>query len=157
ELLKRFYERLASDRERAFIKESIEAVLGIPALQLAQRDTRELANDALQQQAKLNKGLGAAEKIGEELKQIRSETESIQKDRADLAKQLDVAEAALRETRDQLRVVEGLEADVREQELLEASSADGRRTEETLLSEMKALLSVGWKSLASGPLSEVLQ
>lgn len=156
ELLKRFYERLATDRERAFIKDSIEAVLGIPALQRAQRDIQDLANDALQRQAKVAKGVGEGEKIQKELRDLKSRSESFDRDRVDLEEKLGVAEMHLREVRDQLKVVEGLEADVREQELLEASMADGRREEDALKNEMKQFLSVGWKALASPLLTYAL-
>jgi DNA sulfur modification protein DndD len=156
ELMKRFYERLATDRERAFIKESIEAVLGIPALQRAQRDVQDLANDALQRQAKLAKGIGEAEKIQKELKELKSLNDSIERDRNDLNDKLGLAEMHLREVRDQLKVVEGLQADVREQELLEANLADGRREEDTLKTDMKTLLSSGWKALALPQLAAAL-
>src|SRR5207244_708479 len=52
ELMKRFYDRLAAERERALISQSIEQVLGIPALQLAERDVSVLARDAQNRQAK---------------------------------------------------------------------------------------------------------
>jgi DNA sulfur modification protein DndD len=157
ELLQRFYERLATERERALIKESIEAVLGIPALQLAQRDVQELANDALQRQAKLTENLGKSENIQRKLLKLSSDAESIEKDREELATNLMTAEEQARTTRDEMRVVEGLRADVREQETIEASLADGSAEEATLKREMKALLSSGWRSLAVKPLTNALR
>ena len=59
ELLKDFYDRLNTDRERDFIRGSIDTVLGIPALQLAERDVSILTDDALQRQTKaLKRGRG---------------------------------------------------------------------------------------------------
>ena len=63
ELLETFYERLATERERGLIKESIEAVLGIPALQIARRDLEELASEALTRQAKLIENRSEADRI----------------------------------------------------------------------------------------------
>lgn len=157
ELLERFYERLASDRERALIRGSIETVLGIPALQLAQRDVSELANDALQRQSKLAKNVGEAEKIQKRLKELSAETTSIERDRTELTERMAQAEVQHREVRDKLRFVEGLQADVREQELLEASAADGSREEEGLRTELKALLGSGWRAVAAPRLHEALE
>ena len=52
ELLRDFYDRLNRDRERDLLRESIDNVLGIPALQLAERDVSVLTEDVLERQAK---------------------------------------------------------------------------------------------------------
>ncbi len=156
ELLDRFYERLETDRERAFIKASIEAVLGIPALQRAHHDVEELANDALVRQTKSNKSARDAKEIEKKLLALKSDSKSVEQDRKDLAADIDRTRAELREVREQLKAIEGLEADVREQELLDANVKDGKREEEELRLEMRSLFSGGWMSLAVGPLSEAL-
>jgi DNA sulfur modification protein DndD len=54
-------------------------------------------------------------------------------------------------------VVAGLQADVREQEMLEASLSDGRREEDALRSDLKALLGTGWRAVARSRLQEALE
>lgn len=156
ELLERFYERLASDHERDLIRTSIETVLGIPALQLAQHDVQDLGNDALQRQTRAAKNVGEAERISKRLKELASAVKSVERDRLDLKDQKHKAEIDLREVREQLKAVESLQADVRDQEMLEANLADGRREEESLRSDLKNLLTSGWRALANRRLQSAL-
>lgn len=156
ELLQRFYERLASDRERSLIRDSIETVLGIPALQRAQHDVHELASNAMDRQAKEVKNVDEAARLRERLKKLKDESRSVEKDRSDLEGQMAQAQAEQAKVRQKLKLVEGLEADVREQELLEAGLADGRREEVGLREEMRTLLGAGWQALAVRPLLEAL-
>ena len=68
ELLKDFYDRLNTDRERDLLRESIDNVLGIPALQLAERDVSVLTEDVLQRQAKALKNQDEAENARKQLR-----------------------------------------------------------------------------------------
>jgi DNA sulfur modification protein DndD len=156
ELLETFYERLSTERERALIKDSIEAVLGIPALQIAKRDVGELAGLATSKMAKLIENRAESEKIQKNLASLKDRSESVEADRKVLVGKIREAEIQLRETREKLSAIEGLQGDVREQETLEAQISDGEREEETLKSELRKLLASGWKSVASQPLERRL-
>jgi len=156
ELLETFYERLSTDRERALIRNSIEAVLGIPALQLAQHDVDELASEAAKRQAKLIENRSESEKIQQKLDQLADEATSIETDKKLIADNLAEAEARAKDTREKLSAIESLQADVREQETLEAQFNDGSREELELQAELRALLGSGWRSLANAALAEKL-
>lgn len=156
EMIESFYERLATERERALIRDSIETVLGVPALQLASRDVRDLSSDALNRQARLIENREHSTKIRKRLDEIASESSSIERDRSELLRQIAEAERELQEARDRLRVVDSLQADVRELETLEANIKDGEREEGDLENELRSTLASGWRSVAAGPLRKVL-
>ncbi|MEV7262356.1 AAA family ATPase [Micromonospora aurantiaca] len=156
ETLSRFYERLADDRQRGFIKESIEQVLGIPALQIAKRDISELVNDALDRQAKADKSVLETQRIRQRLRKLASEASSLERDRAELQETLTAAERELERTREALQRASGLEGDLREQETLEAQISDGEREISQIKAEIKNLFARGWMAVANARLSEKL-
>ena len=155
-MLETFYERLATDRERVLIRTSIETVLGIPGLQLAQRDVAELANDAATRQAKLIENRRLSEEITKKIRDLESEAQSIETDRKEVTRQLEVAEAEERTVRQQLKTFEGLQADIRSFETLDVSITSGEADEAQLVDEMRKLLGNGWRSLACTPLRRAL-
>ena len=73
ELLKDFYDRLNSDRERDLLRESIDNVLGIPALQLAQQDVSLLTEDVLQRQTKVLNNQTEAANSRRQLRDLKSQ------------------------------------------------------------------------------------
>jgi DNA sulfur modification protein DndD len=77
ELLKDFYDRLNTDRERDLLRESIDNVLGVPALQLADSDVATLTEDVVQRQAKSVKKQEEAEKARKQLRELKSKQESL--------------------------------------------------------------------------------
>ena len=156
ELLETFYERLATDRERVLIRASIEAVLGIPGLQLAQRDVTELGTDAATRQAKLIENRRLSEELSKKIQDLEGEAQSIEADRNEVTRQLEVAETEERTVRQQLKTFEGLQADIREIENLEVSITSGEAEETLLADEMRKLLGAGWRSLACAPLRRAL-
>jgi DNA sulfur modification protein DndD len=157
ELLRDFYDRLNRDRERDLLRESIDNVLGIPALQLAERDVSILTEDVLQRQAKALKNRDAAEKAGRQLLMLRSRQESLDKDRREIQGSLRKAKADLETVREEISSVEELKADAREMEGLEALIKDGNQEEAQIREEMRHLLASGWLAPASGKLKEALQ
>lgn len=156
ELLQRFYDRLASPRERDLIQESIETVLGIPGLQRARSDVGSMVSDALRRQAKEAKHVKDADRFEAQLRRLTDEGESVERDRHELEARLSRAREDLATVRQELRLVESLQADVREQETLEAQFADARRDIESLREEMRTLLGKGWKALALRPVLDAL-
>src|SRR6476660_2681134 len=156
ETLSSFNERLSDDRERGFIRESIEQVLGIPALQLAKRDVIELVNDALDRQSKANRSAQEAQKARQRLKKLASDLVSVNRSRAELEETISTAERELERTREALQRTSGIEADLREQETLEAQIKDGNRETAQIRSEIKLLFARGWMAVANKRLEEKL-
>ena len=110
----------------------------------------------MRRQAKMVKNVGESTRVQNRLRELASAKESNDQDRESLAQQLTEAETALREVRDQLRIIEGLQADVREQELLEATIADGNRALDSARAEIRDFFGANWFSLAAGPLQAAL-
>jgi DNA sulfur modification protein DndD len=157
ELLKNFYDRLNTDRERDFIRESIDTVLGIPALQLGERDVSELAADVLHRQTKAIKNVGESERLNRELRGLRNQQESVEKDRREIREALGKAEVQLRQVKEKIGVVAELQADAREQETLEASIEGLKHDEARLRADMRHLLADGWRAPTVARLLEALE
>ncbi|MHC5559291.1 AAA family ATPase [Kocuria sp. U4B] len=156
ELLRDFYDRLNSHRERDLLRHSIESVLGIPALQLASHDIGVLRDDVLQRQAKAMKNQKEAESARRQLKDLKSRQESLEKDRTEIAASLREAESNLENVQDRIAAVDDLKADAREMEGLEALIRGGETDEKHLRDEMRDLLVRGWLAPASSKLMSVL-
>ena len=157
ELLRDFYDRLNSDRERDLLKQSIESVLGIPALQLAGRDISVMAIAATSRQAKAIKNRDDAATARRQLAVLKSRQESIEKDRTDVEKALRKAQVDLEDVNEQIAGVDELKADAREMETLEAAIKGGEAEERQIREDMRNLLTSGWLAPASAKLSAALK
>lgn len=156
ELLRDFYDRLNSDRERDLLKGSIESVLGIPALQLAARDIGVLRDEVTARQAKLMKNQKEADNAKRQLRELKSGLDSLVKDRKEIAVALRKAEADLEDVKERIAAVDDLKADAREMETLEAQIKGDEIDEKALRGEMRDLLVRGWLAPAGAKLSAVL-
>ena len=156
ELLRDFYDRLNSDRERDLLRSSIMSVLGIPALQLASRDIGVMRDDVMSRQAKLLKNQTEAEKARRRMKELSSRAESLNKDRKEITASLRKAEEDLEDVKERIAAVDDLKADAREMETLEAQIKGGEADEKALREDMRNLLVRGWLAPASAKLSAVL-
>lgn len=156
ELLGQFYDRLNESSEHELLQSSIENVLGIPALQLAERDVSILTDDALQRQTKALKNQAESDKAKKDLLDLKSRQESLEKDRKELQASLLKAEDNLEDVQQQIASVEELKADAREMETLEAL-IKGDETEVNQLREtMKNILTTGWLAPVAGKLNKSL-
>lgn len=156
ELLRDFYDRLNSERERDLLRGSIESVLGIPALQLARRDIDVMRDDVLTRQTKLMKNQEEADKAKRQMKDLNSRQDSLEKDRREIGASLRKAEADLEDIKERIAAVDDLKADAREMETLEAQIKGGESDERGLREGMRNLLMRGWLAPASAKLSAVL-
>jgi DNA sulfur modification protein DndD len=156
ELLKDFYDRLNTDRERDFIRDSIDSVLGIPALQLALRDVNELTTDSVMRQTKAIKNQQDAESKKRELRKLKNEQESVEKDQREIQKALQEAQLNLKRVKDEIAGIGELQADAREQETLEAAAMGDRELETQVREDMRVLLAKGWRAIAAKRLQVVL-
>jgi DNA sulfur modification protein DndD len=156
ELMKRFYDRLATERERGFIRERIESVLGIPALQLAERDVSTLAYDARDRQTKASRSISEAQRLNKQLRDSKNDQERYEREKSELAEVQRDADSAISELQEKLKTVESLQADIREQEILDAQVNGGDAEESRLKVEMKQVLGDGWLAAVSGKLQGAL-
>lgn len=157
ELLRDFYDRLNTVRERDLLRSSIENVLGIPALQLAENDVSVLTDDALDRQAKAAKDRSASDAAQRRLRELASKHESLQKDTAEYQTALRKAQVDLENIKVRIAAVDELKADAREMEGLEAAIAGGRAEESRLEEEMARILATGWLSLVAPRLNSALR
>lgn len=157
ELLRDFYDRLNSDRERDLLRNSIDSVLGIPALQLASRDVEVMRNDVMTRQTKAMKNRQEAETAKRQLRELKSRQESLEKDRSEIATSLRKAQVSLEDVRERIAAVDDLKADAREMEGLEAQIKGGEAEETALREEMRGLLVRGWLAPASSRLTGALR
>lgn len=156
ELLRDFYHRLNSNRERDLLRGSIDSVLGIPALQLASRDIGVMRDDVMTRQAKLMRNRREADAAKRQLKELHSRQESLAKDKREITASLRKAEGDLEDVKERIAAVDDLKADAREMETFEAQLKGGEADERKLREDMRALLVRGWLAPARAKLSAVL-
>lgn len=156
ELLKDFYDRLNTDRERDFIRDSIDTVLGIPALQRAQQDVQQLHQDAFERQAKALKSDTDRVRLNGELRTLRSRQESVEKDRKEIQEALARAESRLADVKEEIASIGELQADAREMETLEALIKGDKHEEANVREEMRRLVGGGWMAPAATRLQAAL-
>lgn len=156
ELLQDFYDRLNSDRERDLLRSSIESVLGIPALQLASHDIGIMRDEVLQRQTKAIKNQEDADTARRQLRELKSQLESLEKDRSDTTASLRKAQSDLEDVSERIAAIAELKADAREMEGLESQIKGGEAQEKNLREEMRNLLSRGWLAPARSKLASAL-
>jgi DNA sulfur modification protein DndD len=157
ELLRDFYDRLNTDRERDFIRTSIDSVLGIPALQRAERDVAEITEDVLQRQAKALKNANDRESARRKLRELKDKQESVEKDREEIQAALRNVEAQMKDLKERIAAVAELQADAREQETLESQIEGAKREEAKVREDLQKLLATGWLAPAAAKLTKVLE
>ena len=80
------YEQLMWDagRSNQLIRQSVEQILGLPALRLAAQDADELRRAAEREQARAVRGVGKAARLSAEAEQLQDESDLLRKDLLDL-------------------------------------------------------------------------
>ena len=132
------------------IKQSIEKILGLPALQQAQDDLRMLHMEAGQQQAGVVRRQKEAARIAAQESQLSNAVQALSEDLVRLRE----IEGQLADTRDDLlaqrdRLV-GIEADLQLEEQIEARQKTTRADIQSQRERVKALVQEGWWLPAAG-------
>jgi DNA repair exonuclease SbcCD ATPase subunit len=126
------------------VKQSIERILGLPALRQAVRDLGTLHRNTEMRLIRDVRHEARGERLAAEAEQLQSELESIESDikqLKDLYGEYEEERAVLSEQRD--RFV-GIQADVQRAEDLEEQIREAERQCEELIKQIKHLLSSGW-------------
>lgn len=157
ELLRDFFDRLNTDRERDLLRSSIENVLGIPALQLAEQDISLLNEDVMTRKTKALKSATDAESARKKLAELKSRQESLDKDQQETEQALRKARSDLEDVKLRIGSVEDLKADAREMEGLEAQIEGAKQEEGQIREMMRTTLSSGWLAPVAGRLQIALK
>ncbi|MDQ0375965.1 DNA sulfur modification protein DndD [Cellulomonas humilata] len=156
ELLERFFERLRSTDQRREIRNSIDRVLGVPALQRAYDDIAEMTTAASLAAAKSMKAGNERTKVEGDLKRYGDQSASVQKDLEALHAKLGEVKLDHVAKSDELRSVEALKEDAKQLEHLEARLADLKKDDEAGKVALQAFLTDGWFAVAVKGVSEAL-
>jgi DNA sulfur modification protein DndD len=156
ELLRDFYDRLNTDRERDLLRTSIDNVLGVPALQLAERDVSLLTEDVLLRQSKAMKSATDATNARRQLAALKSRQESLDKDKLEIEVALRKGKSDLADVKLRMSSIENLKADAREMEGLEAQIEGAKREELEVRGAMRSALSAGWRAPVARKLEAAL-
>lgn len=148
ELLERFFERLRTTDQRRAIRDSIDRVLGVPALQAAFNDISDMAQVQGLAAAKSVKAGNERVRAEEDLGKANDAARSIERDLANLRSRLTQVTADHDAKSEELRSVEALKEDAKQLEMLEARVADLKGDLEKGGEKLRGLLSEGWYAVA---------
>ena len=143
------YEVLVADEQTqaALIKESIEHILGVPALRNAVSDLRLNLKDAAKRQRRLAREDEAAGVFASQAAELEAEIEALEEDAEDLQRQRDDLLQRQVDLDERLRVTAGMEADAQRLGQLKEHIHKYKQEEAELLDEKRDLLSMAWKDL----------
>jgi DNA sulfur modification protein DndD len=152
------YEALLADssKQSQLIKESIEHILGVPALANGIADLRINLKDAAKRQQNLAKKDHAAQVFAGEAARLDSEIDASEKDVAQLSEQRDARAQRQRELDDALQATSGIEADVKELQSIRQRIDRLKQEENQLLQERRMKLTDAWRDLVQGPIAKRL-
>jgi DNA sulfur modification protein DndD len=152
------YEALLADssKQSQLIKESIEHILGVPALANGIADLRINLKDAAKRQQNLAKKDHAAQVFAGEAARLDSEIDASEKDVAQLSEQRDARAQRQRELDDALQATSGIEADVKELQSIRQRIDRLTQEENQLLQERRMKLTDAWRDLVQGPIAKRL-
>lgn len=140
------YEQLVSEpgHQTQLIRQSIEQILGLPALRVLGEDAEGLRRAAEREQAKAVRGVDKAAQLSADAEQLQSEIESIEKDLKDLADLRNSYTQDRDRAAEQRERYDEIQAELHEADSLESSIAEAERTQETIKEEIQVLLASCW-------------
>ena len=152
------YEALVAepDRSTLLLRDSIQRILGLPALQQAQMDIDELLGDANHRQTRAVGQKRKATKLGTQAEELESELNSVKDDVAKLSSLRREWEQNLDDVLDRRARFSTIEADAQEAEDLESQIRENDQERVKLLGEIRHLLAAAWFEPAAGRASALL-
>ena len=155
------YEVLLGDTNRstALVRESIEQILGVPALQIMAEDLGDLRRDAEKRQLQAVEAAKSSEQLVAEAQQVTNEVEALDRDLIELEDLRVEIETQIDDLRDDLDAYADVQADAREADRLDELIDRSREDQKALRAEVRELFGTSWwlptVHLASDRLTEV--
>ncbi|HUW95206.1 MAG TPA: AAA family ATPase [Anaerolineae bacterium] len=140
------YEVLLSEpgRDAQIVKESIEQIIGLPALQTMARDLEVLRRDAEKRVLRQVRASEKEETLVAKAQQISNEIDAIDTDIQNMQNQLADVDRERAKLRDQLEGISEIKVDVSEMERLEQSVRHNEHEQAEVLDDCQRLLSSCW-------------
>ena len=156
EMLAQYETLVSEDTNTELIRQSIERILGLPALQRALSDIDELQSDANRRQRQAVRRATRAEKLASESDQIESALTSINSDIAELT----CIQGEKQQRRDELverrARIASIETDVQLEEQLTSRIVEARGERDESRQEIRGLLADAWTEPVSERAAELL-
>jgi len=152
------YEALVDEpgRDTELVRNSIERILGLPALQLMQADLRTLRTAAEAKQLTTVKATKRHDSLVAKIQQSQDALAAIDGDLQSLQDLAQQAEAERSAVSDELRQFIDVQADVRELESVEEQERQEVEAEKRALEQVKVMLAAGWWAPMVAPVRERL-
>ncbi len=143
------YEVLLSqvDKQSIVIKESIEQILGVPAMTNAISDLKINLREAVDRQHILAKKDSAARSYGEEASAVENEIDIMEFDISETKKIRDEKSIKAKKLNDDLQTTAGIEADAKRLDEYEKKGADLEEATKRLLEEKRNKLVDAWQEV----------
>jgi DNA sulfur modification protein DndD len=153
------YEALLADstKQAQLIKDSVEHILGVPAITNGIADMRMNLKDAAKRQQNLARKDHSAQVFASEAARLQAEIEAIEKDVAQLADQRDSRVRRQLELDEALRATSGIEADVKELQVARDRVARLKQEEGQLIQDKRSKLADAWRDLVQPQIKKRLQ
>jgi DNA sulfur modification protein DndD len=152
------YEVLLSEpgRDAELVRDSIEQIIGLPALQMMVGDLEDLRRDAERRVLQQMRASEKQETMVAEAQQISNEIDAIERDLAEMQHQLAEVERERAQLRQQLDGITEIRADVRDMERLEESVSNKEDEQQRVLIECQQIISASWWMPVAARAEEIL-
>ena len=148
ELLNEYETLLADlDQQAQVVKESIESILGVPALQNAIADLKQNLKDASRRQRGLAKQDQSAQVFAAHATRLENDIEAAERDLGQLGEQRDEMTRQKRQLDEVLSATAGLEAEMERLRSLDNQVGFLRGQEERLLEDKRQNLALAWRDV----------
>ncbi len=156
EMLAQYEALVSEDTNTELLRQSIERILGLPALQRALEDIDELQSDANQRQKRAVRHATRTKKLASEADQIDGDLASIDRDIGDLTS----IQSEKQQQRDDLverrARIASIEADAQRAEQLNTRIREATADRDDLKDEIRQLLADAWAEPVTGRAVELL-
>lgn len=153
------YETLLADlnQQAQIVKESIESILGVPALQNTIADLRHNLKDASRRQARLAREDKNAQVFATQASRLETQVEMDERDIEELKAQRDDMSQQQRELNEVLKSTASVEAEVQRLQSLDEQIRRFRNQEAGLLNSRRQNLTTAWRDLLQPAISKQME
>lgn len=143
------YEMLLNDQDEQghIIKESIEKILGVPALINGRNELDTLLKKARQVQARDTEHIAGLEKHSQQLTQLQAERESLENDLKDLEKRKELKQTEVDKFEQELEESRSIQADKERYDAIKTEIKSLEERQANLETEKLSILKESWKDL----------